>query len=126
MVRGCACRDCDFITADIWEFQVTSGETVSLIADTVDAATAADLCFLGGCLPSLDSFFGDDEFACTFPPPVFACPSDSFVATADATCTVSVEDCGLPCSDPNTANYVLDVTRNGSPALLTLIQDDSP
>jgi cysteine-rich repeat protein len=111
---------------DFWEFSVASGETVALLADTVDAGTAADLCFSGSCSPSSDIFFGDDNFACTFPPPSFSCPQDTFVATGNATCTVEVRVCSAACADPNTANYSLTVTRNGIHTLLTLVGDDVP
>ncbi len=76
---------------DFWEFDVMAGQIVFLEADTVDAATAADLCFSGNC-PSV-SFFGDDDFACTFPPPEFSCPRDAFVAITSGTCIVELTTC---------------------------------
>jgi hypothetical protein len=109
--------------ADSWEFDVSAGETVFLEADTVDAGTAADLCFVGSC-SSGDVFFGDDDFACTFPPPAFGCPRQMFSASGTGTCTVEVRVCSSACADFSTANYGLTVQRDGSFADLTLVGDD--
>jgi hypothetical protein len=107
---------------DFWEFDVTAGETVYIEADTVDAATAADLCFWGNC--PADSFSGDDNFSCTFPPPSYSCPRDTFVATASGTCTLQVRTCSSACFDSDTANYDLTVELDGINAMLTLTGDD--
>jgi hypothetical protein len=108
---------------DTWEFDVTAGQSVFLQADTVDAATAADLCFDGNCA-SVDFFSGDDDVFCTFPPPDFRCPEATFVATTSATCSVDVTLCSSACSDPTTANYGLRVTVDGVGGFLTLVVDD--
>jgi len=108
---------------DFWEFDVTAGQTVFIEADTVDAATAADLCFFGNC-GGVDFFGADDDFSCTFPPPAFSCPRDTFVATTSGTCTVEVRTCSSACADPGMANYSLTVQRDGSFADLTLVGDD--
>ena len=113
---------------DTWEFDVTLGQSVFLTADTVDFATAADLFFDGGCSGG-DSILGDEEVACTFPPPgpPFKCPEDSFTATATGTCTVNIKvfDTASACTTPLGANYRLTVERNGLPTQVTLIRDDS-
>ncbi len=107
---------------DTWEFDVIGGQAVSIKADTVDAGTAADLIFQGSCAPSGDLITGDDDFDCTFPPPMFRCPLDAFFPTASATCTLNVVNTSF-CTDPNTANYELTVT---GAAALKLTGDDQP
>jgi hypothetical protein len=109
-------------TFDDWEFEVIAGEAVFIEADTVDAATAADLCFFGSCPGNF--FGGDDNVACTFPPPAFSCPQDSFVASTGGTCTIAVRTCSSACADPGMANYSLTVQRDGVFADLTLVGDD--
>jgi hypothetical protein len=112
---------CEPPVTDQWTFQVTAGQTVLVHADTIDAATAADLCFQGTCTDGT-SFYGDDEVSCTFPPPAYACPETSFVASSDATCTMNVMTCSPSCADPSTARYRLDVTGSD----LVLVEDDVP
>jgi hypothetical protein len=115
-----------FIT-DTWEFDVMPGQAVVLRADTADAATAADLRFSGNC-GGVDVIQGDEEVACTFPPPAFACPQDAFTATVNATCTLDVEVFpSLPptCAAAETANYILSVEIDGTPTSLTFVRDDS-
>jgi len=108
---------------DVWEFDVTAGDSVFLEADTVDAATAADLCFFGSC-DTGDFFSADDIFPCTFPPPAFSCPLATFVASADGTCTMNMQTCSSACADFDRAGYSLSVQRDGSFTNLTLIGDD--
>lgn len=108
---------------DAWDFAVAAGETVRVRADTVDGATAADLCFLGGC-PGGQSFGGDDEGPCAFSPSAFGCPDTTFVAPAAGTCTFYLTLCSPTFAGPATANYELRVTRNGMGAALTLVGDD--
>ncbi len=115
---------CSPPVTDTWTFSATAGQTVAISADTVDAGTAADLCFIGECA-GVDFFSADDNVACSFPPPGFACPTTTFVATASGTCTVNVALCSSACANPATANYALTVTLNASPALLTLTVDDA-
>jgi hypothetical protein len=116
---------CNPSVSDNWQFVVSAGETVHLKADTVDAPTAADLCFFGTCEGG-STFSADDNSACTFPPPGFSCPDASFVASATGTCSVGVTLCSSSCANPATANYSLLVTRNGIHTELGLIDDDVP
>jgi hypothetical protein len=108
---------------DFWEFDVSAGDTVFLEADTVDTATAADLCFFGSC-DAGDFFGGDDTFPCTFPPPGFSCPRDTFVASGSGMCAVTVLTCSSACADFGRANYSLTVQRDGAFTDLTLVGDD--
>jgi cysteine-rich repeat protein len=113
---------CSPAVTDTWVFSVAAGESISVNADTVDAATAADLCFSGSC-PS-QPFSADDNTACTFPPPSYACPTSTFTAPANGVCTVNVTLCSGACADPATANYQLRVTRNGVDTQVGLTGDD--
>ena len=108
---------------DEWQFEVRAGETVEIGADTVDAGTAADLRFSVFC-DTGDFLVADDEQPCTFPPPFFACPLGSFVASADGLCQVTVDVFDSVCSSEATANYELSVTRDGAHAPLLLTGDD--
>jgi hypothetical protein len=108
---------------DFWEFDVSAGDTVFLEADTVDTATAADLCFFGSC-DAGDFFGGDHTFPCTFPPPGFSCPRDTFVASGSGMCAVTVLTCSSACADFGRANYSLTVQRDGAFTDLTLVGDD--
>ena len=110
---------------DRWQFVATAGQTVYLKADTVDAGTAADLCFFGRC-ESGDFFSADDNVGCTFPPPGFSCPETSFAVSGTGTCFVSVGLCSGACADVSTALYSLTVTLDGNPAVLGLSDDDTP
>lgn len=117
--------------ADAWAFSVSAGDEVMIAADTVNAATAADLEIRGVCGTS-DFFFADDNFLCTYPPPAFSCPATVFTATADGDCVLDVSPAltGLAppsaaCSDPNRADYELFVDLGGEPALLVQIRDSS-
>ena len=116
---------CNGSITDSWEFDVENGQNVLLRADTVDNATAADLRFSGDCGPRMIS--GDEEIACTFPPPAFQCPEFEFRATANATCTVHIDIFAGPqaCASLEAANYVLTVEADDAPVDLTLIRDDS-
>jgi cysteine-rich repeat protein len=110
---------------DTWQFLVSDGQTVHLKADTVDAASAADLCLFTRC-SGTGTFSADDNMACTFPPPSFACPDVSFVASADGLCTVTVRTCSSSCADAATARYSLSVTLDGSAAVVGPSEDDAP
>ena len=126
---GCVCgviedlTTCDPRVTDTWDFTVASGEAVVITGDTVDAPTAADLCFEFTCTTG-DSGGGDDNFACTFPPPDYSCPRATFTASGDGTCTVSFTVCSTSCADPAKANYQLRVTRNWTYTSLILTGDD--
>jgi hypothetical protein len=111
-------------TIDTWVFDVGAGESIDIRADTVDAGTAADLCISGSCA-SGDTFFADDNVACTFPPPSFACPQSVFVASGAGQCTVQVTLCSAACANPATANYQLRVKHDGVDAAVALVVDDA-
>jgi hypothetical protein len=107
---------------DTWTFDVATGSVVEISADTVDTATAADLCLSVSC-PGVDGF-GDDDVSCTFPPPDFACPHTVFTAPEAGSCMLGVQTCSTSCADAATARYRLRVTRDGTDAPLELTADD--
>jgi hypothetical protein len=114
---------------DRYTFDVIAGDTISVHADTVNAASASNLCFTPGSqCSSGEAIVGDNEAPCQFPPPGGAqCPHANLVATADGTCMVGVTECApISCQNPGVADYSLAVTRNGNPAIVDQISDNSP
>jgi hypothetical protein len=116
---------CDFFSgSDIWEFPVSAGQTVTIRADTLDAATAADIFFSGTC--GDDSFFANDEIDCTFPPPASSCPHAEFTATQSGFCSLRLGTFTDECNDPVLVNYALGVTVDGVGVSPLLVEDDVP
>ena len=111
---------CEKSRLDVWSFAVKQGHRYTLRADTVEAATAADLCLVGWCRGA-DAFAGDDEVPCRAPG--FGCPRTTFVAAADATCVAAVTICSPGCQDPRSARY--EVTVDGAESLSLLADDVS-
>jgi hypothetical protein len=73
-------------TYDLYAFTAAAGTEVDVAVDTVDAATAFDAWACLSTTPEGCVLFdenviewGDDDQACTFPPPSYACPA--FVTT---------------------------------------------
>ena len=119
---------CEPAVIDRYVFDVRAGEQVVVRADTVDLATAADLCFGpgSGCTTG-DDISGDEDVPCTFPSPTeFDCPEDSFTASADGQCTVEIAECIGDCANPALANYTLSVQRDSVDAPVRLTADDEP
>ena len=110
---------CQESHVDVWSFSVRKGRTYTLTADTTDASSAADLCLAGSC-HGLETFAGNDEFACRGAP-AFRCPRARFVADADTTCIVAVTICSPACADARAARYELAV--EGADAV-SLVADD--
>ncbi|TFH23426.1 MAG: hypothetical protein E4H03_06195 [Myxococcales bacterium] len=119
---------CEPGSVDRYTFPVQAGDTLSVRADTVDAGTAADLCFgAGSGCDNGDAIEGDDEVPCTFPSPLgFGCPHATFSATADGVCTVEVAECINDCANAAQANYTLSVQKAGGAVPLQLTADDEP
>ena len=113
---------------DRYTFSVQTGDTIALQADTVDALTAADLCFgAGSGCTNGDLISGDEEIPCAFPSPnSFGCPQEALVASADGVCTIEVEECVSDCANPAQASYSLQVHVNGDNAVLQQLADDEP
>lgn len=116
---------CNPRVGDTWIFGVAAGQTVRTTGDTVDGATAADLCLFGICEGG-QYFFADDSTTCSLPPPNFACPESTFVAAMTGACKITMTLCSSECADAATANYQLRVTLNSSDTTLRLAEDDVP
>jgi hypothetical protein len=119
---------CGGSVEDQVQFDVAAGEDVVVSADTADAETAADLLFEVQC-GSTVVLMGDDDVACS--ESRFGCPFGRFIAAGDATCVASIStfnysDISFGCSDSTIARYRFGVTRSGTAADLTLIQDNGP
>ena len=120
---------CDPRLIDAWRFEVEAGDEVFVAVDTTSPLTAADMEIRGICGDS-DTFFGDDDYLCSFPPPQFSCPVATLEASERATCTVDVSP-ALAALDPPTASctnaqraeYSLTVQVNGESAILVLVRE---
>ena len=118
-------QGCDyFAIQDQFAFFVQSGQTVYLKVDTVDAATAADTRLRVRLPDGTELYEADDEAACTFPPPSYACPQYSFTADTAGLYTVEVYvGSSESCASQDLVNYQLTVTVDAQPSDLILIKD---
>jgi len=109
---------------DRFAFFAKSGEDVHVKADTVDAATAADL-RMRVSLPNMEELVeADDDFDCTFPPPAYSCPEHSFTAGEDGLYFAEVYVGSTEqCYDYSLVNYKLEVTVDGNHTDLILVKD---
>ena len=114
---------CAPAVTDTWSFAVAVGQEVFVQVDTVDPATAADLCFSGNCA-GVDFFAGEDEFPCSFAAPGFECPETAFVASTGGGCTLDVSVCSDACADPALATYGLTIQIDGVDAAPTSTAND--
>lgn len=117
---------CSDPVVDVWEFGVTSGQTVFALVDTIDEATAADLFFELDCAGL--ELQADDEASCSFFPKRKkdgrVCPATTFVASADATCRIFVASHADSCRDANVAHYSITLELDGAAAPIDLTADD--
>ena len=84
-----------------------NGATIS--ADTVNAATAFDIAL--GDMAAL-SVLGDDELACTYPPPDYDCPEATLAGPA--TFEVGVYAASANCTDYDVGLYRLSLSGDGA------------
>ncbi len=119
-------RGCDHAgILDSFAFFVEAGQAVHLLADTADAATAADLRLRVRLPDSTELFEADDDTPCTYPPPAYSCPEYGFTATSGGLYFAEVYvGASESCFDRSQANYVLTVTVEDQPAELIQIQDE--
>ena len=109
---------------DQFAFFAQTGQTVFLNADTVDAATAADLRLRLRLPDGSELFEADDDVACTHPPPAYSCPEHSFTADAPGLYFVEVYvGASQSCYNTGLVNYKLTVTVDGEPSDLILVKD---
>jgi hypothetical protein len=111
---------CDGSHLDLWSFPVKRGRQYTISADTIDAATAADLCLAGSC-QGLEPFGGNDEVPCRSGAG-FGCPRATFVAVGDGRCLVAVSVCSPRCADRESARYELAIEGADS---MMLVADDT-
>jgi hypothetical protein len=131
-VHGAVNAGCDTVNdiGDIYAFEAPAvGDRILVRADTVSAITASNLAsFLFYDLDDIWMTYiveGDDDFACTYPPPRSSCPELEWVVQPRHTGTFYVYVGPVEfCVDPTDAEYVLSVTVNDVHALLTLVADD--
>lgn len=116
---------CAFSASATWAFEVAEGQQVEIALDATSAATASELGFGGSC--GALTFHGHDERPCSFPPP-FGCPATSFTATSTAQCWVTVFLDTYPpvCPDAASAEYVLEIRIDDTPASPTLVDQYPP
>ena len=86
-------------TYDLYSFTAKAGTSVDVSVDTVSAATAFDpwACISttpDGCAQFDDNVvdWGDDDQACTFPPPTFECPAFTATLPTDGVYYLLVSD----------------------------------
>lgn len=110
---------------DQFFFFVEVGQTVLAAADTVDAATAADLRLRVRRPDGQEVFEADDDVACTYPPPQYSCPQGQFTATESGLYSAEVYvGSSERCYDRSLVNYELTVTLNGAESELVLVKDE--
>lgn len=106
---------------DEYRFTGTPGATVTITVDTTSAATTFDPAYFLYSDAGQTGFLRlqDDNFGCTFPPPLFSCPTATFAlpADADGQYYLVVQALGTR-ADPNRGDYRLTFT-GGSPKLIT-------
>ncbi len=120
---------CDFdVGGDVWTLVVAPGDEVTVVVDTLDAATTFDPRFrlvdeVGGFLTS-----GDDECECAFPPPGdYLCAEATYIADMDALLELHVASfIGDACVDGTLGTYALRVAVDGVPIDPALAVDDGP
>jgi len=111
---------CETSHLDLWRFAARRGRRYTITAETVDAASAADLCLVGSC-DGGSVFSADDEIPCRSAPD-FGCPRATVDASADGACVVAVTVCSRGCGAGRAARYEISVDGAES---LALVDDDA-
>jgi len=108
---------------DIYAVPVTAGDSLHVRVDTISATTTGDM-----YLQILDTDgttqigSGDDDFACTYPPPSFSCPETTITVPSTGLVFVVVDSLGS-CVDPTNNGYVVDIDVNGVDQELIITND---
>jgi hypothetical protein len=109
---------------DLWSFVATDAFTY-ITLDTTDTATAFDAAFVvyddTGC-PIIES---DDQFECTYPPPLWKCASYPLATTVGDTYKVLVHSWDVHASGATEGDYKLSLDASSDPGL-TLEKDNVP
>jgi len=114
---------------DVWEIDVTAGQELKVIVDTVSAATTFDpvvlLSYEQGPIFVDYEFWISDTIPCSFEPPNGAlCPLLEWTTTEAGTLAVIVDVAEFPCADKNLAEYRLDISLDGEAVTPTFAFDD--
>jgi hypothetical protein len=122
------------VVKDVWAFAGVAGTAFEVKIDTVAFATAFDpwarICtgysggVLTGCFAS-----GDDNFACSHPPPAYSCPRIAGNLPPSPSGLYYIHAAAHPCCfgsfrTPGIGEYSIEVVSTG--ALLTLVDDNAP
>lgn len=117
---------CDAASADVWTFTAVAGATYAITVDTVNSATTFDATFRINDPSGCYLVYADDSFACTFPPPAYACPSFELASAEEGVYQVVVYENTYDtseCVDGTIGEYVIRVDAEEDP-MLTLLHDD--
>ena len=82
--------DCAGDLTDVWSFEVTEGNTITVTVDTVGEDTAFDIWMYINDENSCTIGYADDNFDCTFTPLEYSCPSYEWEAASSGTYTVMI------------------------------------
>jgi len=109
---------------DQFAFFAEAGQAVFANADTMDAATAADLRLRIRRPDGTELHEADDDVACTHPPPAYSCPEYSFTADTSGLYYAEVYvGTSQSCFDHSLVNYQLTVKTNDQHSDLILVKD---
>lgn len=119
--------DIDRSTEDVYCSVVLPGTNIHFRVDTIAAGTAGDL---HACLSTspdrADAFAcGDDNFACTFPPPAFSCPEGTVPVPAGVLEVYTIIGTWDSWS-PSSVEYELTLEMDGLPLGANLVEDNRP
>ncbi|MFT4975732.1 MAG: hypothetical protein ACI8S6_001625 [Myxococcota bacterium] len=101
--------DCAGRIVDLWEMELTAGDTFLATVDTVAADSAFDPFFYLNGPDSCTLGEADDSFPCTHPPLDYSCPAARFVIDEDGTYQIAVGSYGSCTGDR--AEYELQLGR---------------
>jgi hypothetical protein len=120
-------------TYDLYAFTGTAGTNVDVSVDTVSAATAFDPWACVSTTPEGCVLFdenvvewGDDDQACTFPPPTYECPAFRATLPVDGVYYLLVSDAAEDDFAGDVGLYALTVGSDGAIGRLELLADNAP
>ena len=117
---------CEEEIVDIWTIDVPAGVELRARVDTVSADSTFDPALSLWDSADIDQATyltgGDDEFDCTFMPPVGSCPEIAYIPGNALNLAISVENLG--CANKDGAEYVITVAVDDVAVTPTLASDD--
>jgi hypothetical protein len=110
---------------DVYSFTAAAGTELHIVGDTISAATTYDLYIRLSTTPDQGGLFsaGDDNWACSFPPPVFGCPDFTATIPADGTYYLLVGEAANVFAG-SVGEYVATVSASAPIGPLTLVSND--